>query len=516
MEKKQEFFDFSERILSPEEARSVSKIQREFLESYAASKDKMSVDEWLPQELQKQLPERTLEEIRGMSADILDALKVTEEMKASQQKAIATGRSKESWLASVLLKSASQMSAQESAQYLQGLDNAVKNANVAMYETITTKGSGYSIPSQNPNLDGFIAEQHHVNSFNMDAAAKGSDLRAEVPPLKPGETYSKNGFDVVIKDAAGNRVHQYQMKYGATAEDTIRLLKSGNYNNQTIIVPEEQVEAVQKAFPSKTVASTIGDGNVRSKPLTKEQAKELQNTARQGNFTESGWNDYVAKDIALGIGKQAGYACLQGVAVGAGLTIATKALNGESIKGEEVVEAAVVSGADFGVKTAAAGALKAASEKEILKIIPKGTQASVFANVAFVAVENLKVAGKVATGELTVKEGFDAMEQTTVSCVAGIAASAEGTAIGATVGSVLGPIGTVVGGFLGGAIGYAAGSKVAETVVKGAQKIRDTAFEVVKSFGSTMMSGLESVVSSVGSMISGAGSIIDDFVSFFF
>lgn len=499
MDKKEEIyeFDFSEKVLSEEEAKGVSKIQREFLESYIASKDKMPAEEWLPQELKKQLPEKTSEEIEEMSTEIITSLKVTEEMKVSQQKAIAAGRSKDSWFASTILQSTSQMSAQESARYLQSLDDAVKNANAAMHETITTKGSGYITPSMNPNLDGFIAEQHHVNSFNMNAAAKGSGLRAEVQPLKPGETYTKNGFDVIIKDASGKRIHQYQMKYGATAEDTIRMINSGNYNNQTLVVPEEQVAAVQEAFPNKTVTSTIGDGDVSSKPLTKEQAKELQEKAQTGNFMDADWNDYVAKDIAIGIGKQTGYACLQGAAVGAGMAIATKVWNGEPIDGEEVIETAIVSGADFGVKTATAGALKAASEKGVLKVIPKGTKGSTFANIAFVGIENVKVLGKVATGELTAKEGLDAMEQTTASCVAGIAASTKGAAIGATIGSVLGPVGTAVGGFIGGTIGYMAGSKVAQTVVKGVQKVRDKAVGVVKSVGSAVVSGAKSIARSV-------------------
>lgn len=499
MDKKEEIyeFDFSEKVLSEEEAKRVSKIQREFLESYAVSKDKMLVEEWLQQELQKQLPEKTSGE---MSTEIISSLKVTEDMKVSQQKAIAAGRSKDSWFASTILQSTSQMSAQESARYLQILDDAVKNANAAMHETITTKGSGYITPSMNPNLDGFIAEQHHVNSFNMNAAAKGSGLRAEVQPLKPGDTYTKNGFDVIIKDASGKRIHQYQMKYGATAEDTIRMIDSGNYNNQTLVVPEEQVAAVQKAFPNRTVTSTIGDGDVSSKPLTKEQAKELQEKAQTGNFMDADWNDYVAKDIAIGIGKQTGYACLQGAAVSAGMAIATKAWNGESIDGEEVIENAIVSGADFGVKTATAGALKVASEKGVLKVIPKGTKGSTFANIAFVAVENVKFLGKVATGELTAKEGLDAMEQTTASCIAGIAVSTKEAAIGATIGSVLGPVGTAVGGFIGGTLGYMAGSKVAQTIIKGAQKVRDKAVEVIKSVGSAIVSGVESAVQGIASL----------------
>lgn len=502
MDKKEEIyeFDFSEKVLSEKEAKGVSKIQREFLESYAVSKDNMPVEEWLPQELQKQLPEKTSEEIEEMSTEIISSLKVTEDMKVSQQKAIAAGRSKDSWFASTILQSTSQMSAQESARYLQSLDDAVKNANAAMHETITTKGSGYITPSMNPSLDGFIAEQYHVNSFNMNAATRGSGLRAEVQPLKPGETYTKNGFDVIIKDTSGKRIHQYQMKYGATAEDTIRMINSGNYNNQTLVVPEEQVAAVQEAFPNKTVTSTIGDSDVSSKTLTKEQAKELQKKAQKGNFMDADWNDYVAKDIAIGIGKQTGYACLQGAAVGAGMAIATKAWNGEPIDGEEVIENAIVSGADFGVKTATAGALKTASEKGVLKAIPKGTKGSTFANIAFVAIENAKVLGKVVTGELTAKEGLDAMEQTTASCVAGIAASTKGAAIGATIGSVLGPVGTAVGGFIGGTIGYMAGSKVAQTVVKGVQKLRDKAVEVAESVRRAMVSGVGSLARGVASL----------------
>ncbi|WP_455103601.1 hypothetical protein [Peptostreptococcus sp.] len=494
-------FDFSEKILSEEEGKGVSKIQREFLESYVASKDKMLVEEWLPQELQKQLPEKTYEEIEEMSTEIISSLKVTEDMKVSQQKAIVAGRSKDSWFASTILQSTSQMSAQESARYLQSLDDAVKNANAAMHETITTKGSRFITPSMNPNLDGFIAEQHHVNSFNMNAAAKGSGLRAEVQPLKPGETYTKNGFDVIIKDASGKRIHQYQMKYGATAEDTIRMINSGNYNNQTLVVPEEQVAAVKEAFPNKTVISTISHGDVSSKPLTKEQAKELQEKAQTGNFMDADWNDYIAKDIAIGIGKHTGYACLQGAAVGGGMAIATKVWNGESIDGEEVIETAIVSGVDFGVKTATAGALKAASEKGVLKVIPKGTKGSTFANIAFVAIENVKVLGKVATGDLTAKEGLDAMEQTTASCVAGIATSIKGTALGAEIGLFLGPVGAVVGGFIGGTIGYVAGSKVAQNIVKGMQKVRDIAIEAVKSVGSAICSGAKSVVRGFASMI---------------
>lgn len=60
-----------------------------------------------------------------------------------------------------------------------------------------------------------------------------------------------------------------------------------------------------------------------------------------------------------------------GAAIGVGFDVAQKVWNGEEIKGEELVETAIVSGADFGVKAAAAGALKVAQKKALLKQSPK-------------------------------------------------------------------------------------------------------------------------------------------------
>ena len=510
MDNKEEVYeyDFSEKILSEKEAKAVSKILREFLESYASSKDKISVEEWLIQEFQKQLPDKSFEEIKEMSAEIIESLRVTEDMKESQEKALATGISNESWLASKILEGTSQMSLQDRVKYLQGLDDAVKNSNVEMIKTITTKGSGYINPSMNPNLDGFIAEQHHVNSFNMNAKAKGSGLRAEVP-TKPGKPYTKNGVDVVIKDNSGKIINRYQMKYGKSAEETIKMIKSGDYRNQRLVVPEEQVAAVKEAFPNKTVTSTIGDGNISSNPLTKDKAKELQEKAQSNNYIDVDWNDYKLKDIATGIGKEVIYSGCVGVVAGAGIEIASKVWNGEPIDGEKVIEAAIVTGADQGVKAATTGALKVASEKGILKAIPKGTGTGVFANIAFVAIENMKIIGKIGTGELTLQEGIYEAGKTTASCVAGIAASAKGSAIiGAAIGTVLGPVGTAVGGFVGGTVAYIAGSKVTESVVKGAKKIYEKGVEVVKSIASGIVSVGRSVVSVGRSIVNGIGSFL--------
>ena len=473
-------------ILVEEECKELKPIVEDFVKSYSANPT-ASVESWLIPKMQEQLPERSHEEIVAMVDEIVVTIKVSEEMKASLEKAIDSGRSKESWFASEAKKATSAMSTQEAAKYLTNLDMALQQANESLYRTITTQAGTVS---QNPRLDGFIAEQYHAQTFNMNAEATGSPYRAKV--LEPnGNGYAKNSVDIVIVDGEGKVVRRYQSKYCKDAKATEQAFEHGDYRGQQKLVPEGQEGDIAK---KSTTVLEAPDGTT-SNPLTKSRAEQMRDEAQSGNWNDLNWNEYATKDLAIGIGKQAGYAALQGAAIGVGFDVAQKLWNGESIDADEVVETAIVSGADFGVKAAAAGALKVGVEKEIIKVIPKGTPAGTIANIAYVAIEDVKVLGKMATGELTMKEGIEKLEQTTVSTAAGLVAMGKGAAIGAAMGTVFGPVGTAVGGFIGGTVGYMAGSKVGEAVVKCAQKVRDGAKKVAK----TVVSGVKSVASSVAS-----------------
>lgn len=459
--------------ISEEEAYALKSIQKKFTESYLAHKDSVPIDTWLQTELANNLPELSPSEIAQISSNIISTLKVQDQKKAALEKAVANGRSKESWFASEVKAAASYMSTQEAAKHLQELDTAVNTANESLYRTIHTKAG---LINQNPNLDGFIAEQYHAQTFNLNAEAKGSLYRAKV--LEPdGNGYAKNSVDIVIVDGSGKIVRRYQSKYCKDAETTAQAFEKGDYRGQKKLVPDGQ----EQDFATKVNNVIEAPDGVTSTPLSKDQAKELQLEAQSGNWNELNWNEYQVKDLAIGIGKQAGQAALMGAAIGAGCEIAQKVWNGEEINGEELAEAALTTGADFGLKAAAAGALKVGVEKGIITVLPKGTPAGTIANIVHVAVENVKIVKEVATGKLTVTEGLEKMEQTTVATVAGIAASAKGAAIGMAVGAVLGPVGSAVGGFIGGSIGYMAGSTIGEVVVKCKQKVETKVIDIQKA-----------------------------------
>lgn len=481
-------------VMTEESAKQLKEIQKRFIESYIKNKEKMDVEEWLSMELKANFPEKSDAEIQGISSEIIKTLERNEEKKCSLEKAIQSGRNKEAWFAAEIKRATEHMNVQDSAKYLQTLDEAVSLANEKLYSTITTQ---QGIVSKNLNLDGFIAEQYHAQTFNMNAEAAGSLYRARVLEPGPGERFAKNSVDIVIMDNRGKIIRKYQSKYCKDVKNTLDAFQKGDYRGQRKLVPDGQENTIQKA----TNVLESPDG-IKSNVLSKRSAKELQKEAQSGKWNELDWNEYKIKKVSMGIGKEVGQAAVLGAAMGGGLYLAEKVWNDEPIDGEEVLKVALESGVDIGVKAAAASAIKVGAERGLISLIPKGTPAGTIANIAFVAVENVKVAGKIASGELTVKEGLEKMEEITVSTVAGIAAGAEGAALGAAIGSVVGPVGTVVGGFVGGTIGYMVGSEVGKAVVKATQKVRDCAVSAVKSVVSSAASYVSSACRTVASFFS--------------
>lgn len=458
-------------IILEEECAELKPILKDFVSSWAEHNDQPT-EEWLPKKLGEYLPEKSADEIAATSNDIIVSIETAEKAAASLNDAVNDGRSKEKWFASQAQKAVSGMSSQEASRYLADLDAALQNANDSLYRTILTKAGSVN---QNPSLDGFIAEQYHAQTFNLNAEAVGSPYRAKV--LEPnGTVYTKNSVDVVILDGNGKIVRRYQSKYCKDAKATQAAFEKGNYRGQRKLAPEGQAENLSA---KADVVIKAPDGTT-SNALSKEQAKRLQDEAQSRKWNELNWNEYKVKDLTIGIGKQAGYAALQGAAISVGFDIAAKLWNGEEIKGEEVVETALRGGTDFGIKAAVAGAVKVGVEKGIITVIPKGTPAGTIASIAYVAIEDVKVIGKIATGEYSLKEGMNKLEQTTVAVAGGLIAMGEATAAGAAIGAIAGPVGAVVGGFVGGMVGYMAGSKAGETVVKVHQKIRDKAIEAAK------------------------------------
>lgn len=480
--------------LTEKEIREVQKIFHRFVKKYEENPE-ADTKEWLFEQLKEELPEKKEEELESIAEEIVTAIEEYQKDLDDLNQSCRKGITKESWLAEKLQDGAKGVAVNEFGEYLREIDRNMTQANMQMARTILRADGEVS---QCINLDGFIAEQYHVNNFNAKAVLEKSPYRARVCVPENGQ-YGKNSVDVMIDNIQTGQkgVARYQMKYGADSKATIGMLKDGDYANQRLVVPKEQVEEVQKSFPDKTVTDHIGGTDkiaVQSEGLSKEQIKSFQQDAQSNRMIpKTDWNVYQTKELALNIGKQAGQAGIQAALIGTGIHLVEKAVNGEPVEADEVVKTAITTGADTGVKAAAGGALKVASEKGVISLLPPGTPAGTLAKIACVGVENVKILWKVVKGDLTMSEAMEHMGRTSVSMYAGLSAGAVGAGIGAAALSWIPIVGPIAGGVVGGLVGYTAGSKVGEKIFEGAKKVVKTGVKIVKS----VVEGVKNVVSAV-------------------
>ena len=462
------------------DAKELKRLLTRFMKEYAKKPAELSDQEWLKGRFLAELPDMSEEEAEQLSRDTVSSIQEYNNNLASLHEARAQGKTSDEWFAEKAQEASVGVATLGFAEKLGTLDTVLSEANCAMYDTIVTKAGDIS---RNSALYGQMAEQYHANTFNAAAVASDSPYRAVT--YKP--PYKKDSFDITIKDANGKIVHQYQSKFGLTAENTIARIKEGNYNNQILLVPEDQVEAVRAAFPGKTVVSQIGGTDkvpVTSKSMTLADAQKLQEEAHNvADWPKLDWKTYDTKKLAKFVGKKAAVAGVQAAALATGFHLAAKLIKDEPVDGEEVVKVALQTGADVGVKSSVAGALIIAERRGITSIrpwwLPKWPVCD-YTAIACVAVENVKILWRVAKGEITMREALDLMGCNTVAMSYGLAWGATGSGIGILALSWIPVVGPLVGGVVGGLVGYMAGSKVGEVVYGAAKSIVSTAKKVVK------------------------------------
>ncbi len=121
------------------------------------------------------------------------------------------------------------------------LNQALAAYGKGIQESISLKSGGFT----NQSLDvqqGFVAEAHHVGSFNIEAAAKGeNNYRA----TRDVGTNNDPVADIHIKTPDGTTKHQ--VKFYKNGEKTAAALSPAKYDGIGKIVPKDQVQNVKTA-----------------------------------------------------------------------------------------------------------------------------------------------------------------------------------------------------------------------------------------------------------------------------
>ena len=494
--------------LTEDEAKNIKEMYKKYLKSYKEKNPGISDQEWLEQLFREEFPDMEEEEIKQESEEIVTSIKVFDENLTSCSEAAKHGISKESWLANKMQEASVGMAVNEYGKKLKQMDNVLYMKNEELADALSRSADGHIMMSC--NLDGNIAENMIAKTTELSASLQGKNISVEVL-----EAHTANSVDVRAINHDTGQYQNYQLKFGKDAKATIKLLERGNYNNQRIIVPSEQLEEVQAYFKEKGSSKTITDHieawGTEGKFFTKEEMKALQEQAQIEDVAPKiDYSHYQTKDLAMSIGKNAGVMSLQAVAVTTGLNVAQKIFEGEQIDKDELVENAIKTGADTSIKTVTAGTLHVAIRKGIIKFIPKATPAGVIANIACVGIENVKILSKIASGDLSVTKGLDQMGRVTTSMAGGLWVMAKGAAIGVKLTGwipVIGPGLAVVTGFVGGMVGYFGGSKVGDAIFSAGKKVAGAAKTVAKAAWNGIKSAGHAVVNGVRSAARAAVSL---------
>ena len=228
--------------------RKTEEIIKKFLRSYAENEkrqDKKDLKTWLISELQNELPNKKVEDIEKIATELISGIEIYYQKKKEVEKYQSVGITNGDYIGNQILEKvadeieeaeiidtkeviedmkeasnilsqyneamiyetasikepqlvANVLSAKSVNNYVDTVNTTIDNANKTLMKSVTTKVGNIN---QNPNLDGFIFEEYHAGTFNVDATVKQKPYHAEALKPEIGETYGKNSIDLVIEDS---------------------------------------------------------------------------------------------------------------------------------------------------------------------------------------------------------------------------------------------------------------------------------------------------------------------------
>ena len=537
--------------------RKTEKIIQKFLKSYAENEknqDKKDLKSWLILELQNELPNKKVEDIEKIATELIEGIEVYYTKKKEVEKYQSVGITNGDYVGNEILEKvadeieeaeivdtkeviedmkevsnilsnyneviiyetatikepqlvANVLSANSVNNYVDTINTAIDSANKTLMESVTTKAGTIN---QNPNLDGFIFEEYHAGTFNVDATVKQKPYHAEALKPELGETYGKNSIDIVIEDS-GKYVKKYSAKAYKNANETAKSfydkITGYKYKFQSKLVPTDQTKEIVNSVDK------IKFDNVESKGVTKTEIKNIQSELQSGNKKTDIFSfkkDVNTISISKQIGKQAMVNGTMGLSIGMVANIGANVITGKEVEVEEVIEAGIKTGGSVGLSTAVAGGIKVAVEKEIIPAMSNSTIGAIAAS----SIDIIGTACKLGSGEISLGEAVKEVGTSISSAYSTIVSSSFGyTATIAAVGMVgLGTVGTVIGtgvALVAGAVCGTVGSKIGGEIANGvgtiAEKVVDKAVEVVKEGMDTVKNianGVVNKVQSIGKKIS--------------
>lgn len=334
---------------------------------------------------------------------------------------------------------------------------------------------------------GFVAEELHAETFNLDAILNDKDVRAFTDRYSnsPLGTNDPVNDIAIVKD--GQQVQGAQLKYYKTGQKTANAFREYGSDGKphyqetdSMVCPSDQLSDVKDAAHKteiknqetrpqvseaakevqKKVTDRLKEDGVESRPVTKKEAETIAKGGDEGKGAHRKiQNKYKnASTIQQTAKAAAGAAALTTVIAGTINTISClcKVNKGEMAPAEAVkyiLKNTAIAASDSALKAAGATAAVSLTARSLPELFAGSALRANFATgavggAAVCAIDLVECLVMVAAGRMSWKE----LETRTGKNLFQTGSGVVGATIGGTLGSVAGPIGTMAGAMIGGMI----------------------------------------------------------------
>lgn len=333
-------------------------------------------------------------------------------------------------------------------------------------------------------LQGFMLEDYAAGTFNVDAAAAGSTVRAKAL----GST-GRDSVDIELRDG-GKIVGQYSAKSYASAEDTAKEqarlnldTRRASYQGQGRLVPSDKLKGaiktarhekirnrsirpeVSEAYEDteRRLTSKIRYGRITSKEIERKGPKGLDTTARESKEQRFKASEHgITTDNAIKtqyIVKQALKAGYTAAAITVAVQLAPEIFKAIDylIKHGEIDAQQIRAMGVKGISSGAEGFLRGSISSSLLIMCEKGVLGEAFrrinptvlGTVVAVVMQTVKNSILVAAGKMTSQQMGAAFVDTVVISGGYLAGAYIGGVIGQAIGFELPVVGYLLGSLIG-------------------------------------------------------------------
>ena len=369
---------------------------------------------------------------------------------------------------------------------------------------------------------GFVAEELHAETFNLDAILKDKDVRAFTDRYSnsPLGTNDPVNDIAIVKD--GQQVQGAQLKYYKTGQKTANAFREYGSDGKphyqetdSMVCPSDQLSDVKDAARKteiknqetrpqvseaarevqKKVTDRLKEDGVESRPVTKKETETIAKGGDEGKGAHRRIQDKykTASTLQQSAKAAAGAAVVTTVIAGTINTVncLNKVNKGQMSPAEAVkyiLKNTAIAASDSALKAAGATAAVSITARSLPQLFSGTALQTNFATgavggAAVCAIDLVECLVMVSAGKMTWKQ----LEERTGKNIFQTGAGVVGASIGGTLGSVAGPIGTMVGAMIGGMITSVATTVAIENhIEKPFREIMDNARSLTEA--ETMMS----------------------------